>query len=73
MTPFENADPLLGTMVLRNVVMRFYRDPAVPIIDEWGNCIGIVHREDCKEVLHHKIIIICTLQKCIIYPPMFHD
>ncbi|KAL0327643.1 UNVERIFIED_CONTAM: Pentatricopeptide repeat-containing protein [Sesamum angustifolium] len=48
MEPFSEASPLQATLQLKQVVMRFFKDSVVPIIDEWGGCIGIVHREDCN-------------------------
>jgi hypothetical protein len=50
MIPFEASRPLPGTLALKNVVMRFFRNPVVPIIDDWGSCIGLLHRADCNEV-----------------------
>ncbi|KAF6138533.1 hypothetical protein GIB67_022567 [Kingdonia uniflora] len=50
MTPFENVHPLQAKSNLKSVVMRFYRDEVVPIIDDWDGCIGLVHREDCNEL-----------------------
>ncbi|OVA10234.1 CBS domain [Macleaya cordata] len=50
MRPFEEARPLLANLDVKNVPMRFFRDEVVPIIDEWGSCVGIVHREDCNQL-----------------------
>ncbi|KAE8735922.1 hypothetical protein F3Y22_tig00000324pilonHSYRG00012 [Hibiscus syriacus] len=50
MMPSETARPLPGTLELKRVVMRLYREPLVPIIDDWGSCIGLLHREDCCEM-----------------------
>ncbi|KAG4198049.1 hypothetical protein ERO13_A05G064200v2 [Gossypium hirsutum] len=50
MLPLETVRPLPGSLELKKVVMRLYREPVVPIIDDWGICIGLLHREDCCEV-----------------------
>ncbi|XP_052209423.1 pentatricopeptide repeat-containing protein At5g10690 isoform X2 [Diospyros lotus] len=50
MTPIEDAIPLRANLDLKKVIMCFYRDTVVPIIDDWGSCIGLLHREDCNEL-----------------------
>lgn len=50
MVPFEKSRPLKATLKLKQVVMRFYQDLAVPVIDDWGSCVGILQREDCNKL-----------------------
>lgn len=50
MCTVEEAKPLQPNVRLSKVVMQFFRDAVVPVVDESGKCIGIVHREDCFEL-----------------------
>lgn len=50
MMPFKAVEPLNGSMQLKEVVMHFFDKSVVPIVDEWGRCTGLLHREDCTEV-----------------------
>lgn len=51
MHPIEEARPSLQSVRLSQVVMRFFRDAVVPVVDDSGICVGVVHREDCFEVI----------------------
>ncbi|XP_022140025.1 pentatricopeptide repeat-containing protein At5g10690 isoform X2 [Momordica charantia] len=50
MMPFKAVEPLNGSMQLKEVVMHFFDKSVVPIVDEWGRCTGLLHREDCTEL-----------------------
>ncbi|WOL06458.1 pentatricopeptide repeat-containing protein [Canna indica] len=50
MTVFEEASPLSASMTLSKAVMRFFKDSAVPVVDDWGSCVGIVYRSDCNKL-----------------------
>ncbi|ONM22093.1 Pentatricopeptide repeat-containing protein [Zea mays] len=50
MVPFQESRPLPADLILRKVVMRLLKERAVPLVDDWGGCIGIVHRDDCTKL-----------------------
>ncbi|XP_065012170.1 pentatricopeptide repeat-containing protein At5g10690-like isoform X2 [Musa acuminata AAA Group] len=50
MTAFDDANPLPCSMTLNKVVMRFFKDSAIPVVDDWGSCVGIVYRNDCNKI-----------------------
>ncbi|QCD99634.1 Pentatricopeptide repeat [Vigna unguiculata] len=66
MIRFDATRPLQGTIKLRKVVMRFFDEIVVPVVDEWGSCIGLLHREDCNQV-YSKILqyLIDVLSFCM--------
>lgn len=51
MVPYEEARPLLAETNIKTVMMRFFKEDAIPVIDEQGGCVGVVYSEDIFEVL----------------------
>lgn len=50
MIPFLESRPLGADLILENVAMRFLKDSAVPLVNNWGSCVGIVHSRDCTKM-----------------------
>ncbi|MCO5609596.1 hypothetical protein L7F22_063826 [Adiantum nelumboides] len=50
MRSVEEAKPASPNVRLSQIVMRFFRDSVVPVVDESGVCVGVIHREDCFEL-----------------------
>lgn len=51
MLPYEQARPLYGDCQMKSVMMQFFRDDFVPMVDNSTAWVGIVHAKDCVEVL----------------------
>ena len=60
--------------------MHFFYEAVVPIVDEWGSCTRLLHREDYIEVflltleyLLFKISIsLNTIKLCMQHPTIFN-
>ncbi|BFI23866.1 protein MpPPR_61 [Marchantia polymorpha subsp. ruderalis] len=50
MVPYEEARPLLAETNIKTVMMRFFKEDAIPVIDEQGGCVGVVYSEDIFEI-----------------------
>uniref|UniRef100_A0A0A9HED4 CBS domain-containing protein n=1 Tax=Arundo donax TaxID=35708 RepID=A0A0A9HED4_ARUDO len=50
MIPFQESRPLPADLILQKAVMRLLEDRAVPLVDDWGGCVGIVHHDDCRKL-----------------------
>ncbi|GAY44468.1 hypothetical protein CUMW_082300 [Citrus unshiu] len=63
MMPVEEARPLPGTIALRKVVMRLFRDPVVPIVDDYCCTVkpavrSIGHVIDLILAKRHKMVVV---------------
>ncbi|KAH9798574.1 pentatricopeptide repeat-containing protein [Citrus sinensis] len=62
-SPVEEARPLPGTIALRKVVMRLFRDPVVPIVDDYCCTVkpavrSIGHVIDLILAKRHKMVVV---------------
>ncbi|KAL2650648.1 hypothetical protein R1flu_018776 [Riccia fluitans] len=50
MIRYEDTNPLPADIEVKKVIMRFFKEDAIPVVDDRGACIGAIYSEDIREM-----------------------